>query len=153
MDTHRNFGDAATVTAQHGDTVKVHYTGKLDDGTVFDSSTDRDPLEFTIGEGLVIPGFERAVIGMNPGDSRTELIPNEQAYGPHLEEMVVVVDRQQMPAEIEPIVGQQLEVQQPSGQVIPVVITELSDQAVTLDANHPLAGENLTFDIQLVEII
>lgn len=141
------------MTAQHGDTVKVHYTGKLDDGTVFDSSTDRDPLEFTIGEGLVIPGFERAVIGMNPGDSRTELIPNEQAYGPHLEEMVVVVDRQQMPAEIEPSVGQQLEVQQPSGQVIPVVITELSDEAVTLDANHPLAGENLTFDIQLVEIV
>jgi peptidylprolyl isomerase len=141
------------VTAKHGDTVKVHYTGKLEDGTVFDSSTDRDPLEFTIGEGLVIPGFERAVIGMNPGDSRTELIPNEQAYGPHLEEMVVVVDRQQMPAEIEPSIGQQLEVQQPSGQVIPVVITELSDEAVTLDANHPLAGEDLTFDIQLVEIV
>ncbi len=141
------------MTAKHGDTVKVHYTGKLEDGTVFDSSTDRDPLEFTIGEGLVIPGFERAVIGMNPGDSRTELIPNEQAYGPHLEEMVVVVDRQQMPAEIEPSIGQQLEVQQPSGQVIPVVITELSDEAVTLDANHPLAGEDLTFDIQLVEIV
>ena len=141
------------MTAKHGDTVKVHYTGKLDDGTVFDSSTDRDPLEFTIGEGLVIPGFERAVIGMTPGDSRTELIPNEQAYGPHLEDMVVVVDRQQMPAEIEPSIGQQLEVQQPSGQVIPVVITDLSDEAVTLDANHPLAGEDLTFDIQLVEII
>jgi peptidylprolyl isomerase len=141
------------VTAKHGDTVKVHYTGKLEDGTVFDSSTDRDPLEFTIGEGLVIPGFERAVIGMNPGDSRTELIPNEQAYGPHLEEMVVVIDRQQMPAEIAPSIGQQLEVQQPSGQVIPVVITELSDEAVTLDANHPLAGEDLTFDIQLVEIV
>ena len=141
------------MTAKHGDTVKVHYTGKLDDGTVFDSSSDRDPLEFTIGEGLVIPGFERAVIGMNPGDSRTELIPNEQAYGPHLEEMVVVVDRQQMPAEIEPSIGQQLEVQQPSGQVIPVVITELSEEAITLDANHPLAGEDLTFDIQLVEIV
>lgn len=141
------------MTAKHGDTVKVHYTGKLDDGTVFDSSTGRDPLEFTIGEGLVIPGFERAVIGMSPGDSRTELISNEQAYGPHLEEMVVVVDRQQMPAEIEPSVGQQLEVQQPSGQVIPVVITDLSDEAVTLDANHPLAGEDLTFDIQLVEIV
>ena len=141
------------MTARHGDTVKVHYTGKLDDGTVFDSSSDQEPLEFTIGEGAIIPGFERAVIGMNPGDSKTERIPNEQAYGPHLEEMVVVVDRQQMPPELEPSIGQQLEVQQPSGQVIPVVVTDLSDQAVTLDANHPLAGETLIFDISLVEIV
>ncbi|HEY9909000.1 MAG TPA: peptidylprolyl isomerase [Thermosynechococcaceae cyanobacterium] len=141
------------MTARHGDTVKVHYTGKLDDGTVFDSSSDQEPLEFTIGEGAIIPGFERAVIGMNPGDSKTERIPNEQAYGPHLEEMVVVVDRQQMPPELEPSIGQQLEVQQPSGQVIPVVVTDLSDQAVTLDANHPLAGETLIFDINLVEIV
>ena len=141
------------MTARHGDTVKVHYTGKLDDGTVFDSSSDQEPLEFTIGEGAIIPGFERAVIGMNPGDSKTERIPNEQAYGPHLEEMVVVVDRQQMPPELEPSIGQQLEVQQPSGQVIPVVVTDLSEQAVTLDANHPLAGETLIFDINLVEIV
>lgn len=139
--------------AKHGDKVKVHYTGKLDDGTVFDSSAEREPLEFTIGEGMIIPGFEQAVLGMAPGDSKTELIPNDQAYGPHLDEMVVVVDRQQMPSEIEPEVGQQLQIQQATGQVIPVVVTEVSGSAVTLDANHPLAGEDLTFDIQLVEIV
>lgn len=139
--------------AKQGDTVKVHYTGKLDDGTVFDSSADREPLEFTIGEGMIIPGFEQAVVGMAPGDSKTELIPNDQAYGPHLDEMVVVVDRQQMPSEIEPEVGQQLQIQQATGQVIPVVVTDVSTSSVTLDANHPLAGEDLTFDIQLVEIV
>lgn len=138
--------------AKAGDTVKVHYTGKLDDGTVFDSSADREPLEFTIGSGGIIPGFEQAVVGMNLGESKTEVIPTDQAYGPHLEEMVVVVDRQQMPPEIEPEVGQQLQLQQQNGQVLPVVITDVSGAAVTLDANHPLAGEDLTFDIKLVEI-
>jgi len=139
--------------AKLGDKVRVHYTGKLDDGTVFDSSIDRDPLEFTIGDGMIIPGFEQAVIGMSPGDSKVETIATENAYGPHLEEMVVVVDRQQMPPEIEPEVGQQLQIQQPTGQVIPVIITDVSPSAVTLDANHPLAGEELTFEINLVEIV
>ncbi|MBD1911732.1 MULTISPECIES: peptidylprolyl isomerase [unclassified Leptolyngbya] len=140
------------VQAQRGNTVKVHYTGKLDDGTVFDSSVDRDPLEFTLGEGGIIPGFEQAVLGMSTGESKTETIPSENAYGPYIDEMVLTVDRQQMPAEIEPQVGQQLHLQQPDGQLIPVTITEVSNSTVTLDANHPLAGENLTFDIQLVEI-
>lgn len=139
--------------AKLGDKVRVHYTGKLDDGTIFDSSIDRDPLEFTIGDGMIIPGFEQAVIGMSPGDSKVETIATENAYGPHLEEMVVVVDRQQMPPEIEPEVGQQLQIQQPTGQVIPVIITDVSSSAVTLDANHPLAGEELTFEINLVEIV
>lgn len=139
--------------AKTGDTVKVHYTGKLEDGTVFDSSSDREPLQFTIGDGMIIPGFEQAVVGMSPGDAKTEHIPTDQAYGPHLEEMVVVIDRQQMPTEIEPEIGQQLQIQQPTGQVIPVVITNVSDSTVTLDANHPLAGEDLTFDIKLVEIV
>ncbi|HIK14304.1 MAG TPA: peptidylprolyl isomerase [Leptolyngbyaceae cyanobacterium M33_DOE_097] len=139
--------------AKLGDKVRVHYTGKLDDGTVFDSSIDRDPLEFTIGDGMIIPGFEQAVIGMSPGDSKVETIATENAYGPHLEEMVVIVDRQQMPPEIEPEVGQQLQIQQPTGQVIPVIITDVSPSAVTLDANHPLAGEELTFEINLVEIV
>ena len=138
--------------AKAGDTVKVHYTGKLDDGTVFDSSADREPLEFTLGSGSIIPGFERAVLGMNLGESKTEIIPTDDAYGPHLEEMVVVVDRQQMPVEIEPQIGQQLQLQQQDGQVLPVVITDVSDASVTLDANHPLAGEALIFDIKLVEI-
>lgn len=138
--------------AKFGDTVKVHYTGKLDDGTVFDSSVSGDPLEFTIGEGMIIPGFEQAVVGMSPGDSKTELIPVDQAYGPHREDMVVIVDRAQMPPDMDPEVGQQLQIQQPTGQAIPVVVTDISDAEVTLDANHPLAGEDLTFDIQLVEI-
>lgn len=138
--------------AKQGDTVKVHYTGKLDDGTVFDFSQERDPLEFTIGTGTIIPGFEQAVIGMSPGESKTEVIPNDRAYGPYLEEMVLQVERQQLPTEIDPEVGQQLQLQHPTGEVIPVVITDVSPSTVTLDANHPLAGENLTFDIQLVAI-
>ena len=138
--------------AKAGDTVKVHYTGKLDDGTVFDSSADREPLEFTLGTGSIIPGFERAVLGMDLGESKTEVIPIDDAYGPHLEEMVVVVDREQMPTELEPEIGQQLQLQQQDGQVLPVIITDISDASITLDANHPLAGEALTFDIKLVEI-
>ena len=138
--------------AKIGDTVTVHYTGRLDDGTVFDSSTNRDPLQFTIGRGDLIPGFEKAVVGMSPGESKTEIIPVEQAYGPYREEMVVEVERQQMPEDLEPAVGQQLQVREETGGVIPVVITDVNDGTVTLDANHPLAGEELTFDIQLVAI-
>ncbi|MBE9009846.1 peptidylprolyl isomerase [Pseudanabaenaceae cyanobacterium LEGE 13415] len=138
--------------AKVGDTVRVHYTGKLDDGTVFDSSSNGDPLEFTIGDGNIIPGFEKAVVGMSPGDSKTEVIPAGQAYGEHREEMVVVVDRAQMPPEMQPEVGQQLEIRQPDGSSIPVVVTDISEADITLDANHPLAGEDLVFDIQLVEI-
>jgi peptidylprolyl isomerase len=138
--------------AKRGDTVKVHYTGKLDDGTVFDSSVNQEPLEFTIGTGGIIPGFENAVLGMSPGDSKTEHIPADQAYGPYVEEMVVTVDRQQLPAGVQPEVGQQFQIQQSPDQIIPVIVTDVSDSKVTLDANHPLAGEDLTFDIQLVEI-
>jgi len=138
--------------AKLGDTVRVHYTGKLDDGTVFDSSANGDPLEFTIGDGNIIPGFEKAVVGMSPGDAKTEVIPAQQAYGEHREEMVVVVDRAQMPPEMQPEVGQQLEIRQPDGGTIPVVVTDISEADITLDANHPLAGEDLVFDIQLVEI-
>ncbi|HEY9742093.1 MAG TPA: peptidylprolyl isomerase [Coleofasciculaceae cyanobacterium] len=138
--------------AKPGDTVKIHYTGRLEDGTVFDSSADREPLEFTLDGGQVIPGFEQAVVGMTPGESKTEKIPMDQAYGPHRPEMVLEVSRQQMPPELQPEVGQQLQVQQPDGQTIPVFVTEVTESTVTLDANHPLAGEDLTFDIELVEI-
>jgi peptidylprolyl isomerase len=134
--------------AKQGDTVKVHYTGKLDDGTMFDSSLEREPLEFTIGAGGIIPGFEQAVIGMTPGDKKTELIPTSSAYGPYVE----VIDRQQMPLDVEPEVGQQLQLQHQTGELIAVIITDISPSTITLDANHPLAGEDLTFDIQLVEI-
>lgn len=139
--------------AKIGDTVKVHYTGKLDDGTIFDSSANRDPLQFTIGESRIIPGFEQAVIGMNPGESKTTKIPADKAYGPRHKEMVVVVGREQIPADLEPEVGQQLQIRQPDGRAIVVTVTDVSNSSVTLDANHPLAGKDLTFDIQLVEIV
>lgn len=138
--------------AKPGDTVKIHYTGKLEDGTVFDSSTSRDPLEFKLSAGQVIPGFEQAVVGMSPGESKTEKIPMDQAYGPHREEMILEVNRQQMPPELQPEIGQQLQLQQPNGRVVPVLVTEVTESLVKLDANHPLAGQDLTFDIQLVEI-
>jgi peptidylprolyl isomerase len=140
------------VQAKTGDTVRVHYTGKLDDGTVFDTSQQRDPLEFTIGEGQIIPGFERAVVGMSPGDMKTERIPADDAYGPHENEMVLEVERTKMPTTIEPEVGQQLQNHHEDGRVTPVLITGVTDAAVTLDANHPLAGKDLTFEIELVEI-
>ena len=135
-----------------GSEVKVHYTGKLENGTEFDTSRNRDPLQFTVGEGQLIPGFEQAVVGMEQGDSKTVKIPAEQAYGPRNEEMVLEVPREQFPSHIKPVVGQQLELHQ-ADQVIGVTITEVSDNNVTLDANHPLAGEDLTFDIQLVEVV
>ncbi len=138
--------------AKNGDTVMVHYTGKLTDGTVFDSSIERDPLQFTIGTGEIIPGFEQAVLGMNTGESKTTKIPVEEAYGSHHPEMVVEIERDQMPPEMEPEVGQQMQIQQPSGEIIPVTITNISESTVTLDANHPLAGEDLIFDIELVDI-
>ncbi|MFQ6057453.1 MAG: peptidylprolyl isomerase [Anaerolineae bacterium] len=139
--------------AKHGDTVKVHFTGKLEDGTVFDTSINRDPLQFTIGEGQIIPGFEQAVVGMNPGESKTTKVPADKAFGPHREEMVLVVERNQLPVHLQPKVGQQLQMRQADGQIILVKVTDVSESSVTLDANHPLAGKDLTFDIQLIEII
>jgi peptidylprolyl isomerase len=136
-----------------GDTIKIHYTGKLDDGTTFDTSIEGDPLEFTVGEHEVIPGMEEAVIGMEPGDQRTVTIPSDDAYGPYHDEMVVVVDRKEFPKEMEIQVNQQLSVVLEDEQSIIVTVTEITDEAVTLDANHPLAGEDLIFDIDLVEIV
>lgn len=139
--------------AKNGDTVKVHYTGKFDDGTIFDSSIEREPLQFTIGEGQVVPGFEEAVIGMNLNESKTVKIPAEKAYGSHREDLVAVVDRNQLPADLDPQIGQQLQSSQPNGQIIVVTVIEVTDSSVTIDANPPLAGMDLTFDIQLVEIV
>ncbi len=140
--------------AQQGDKVKVHYTGRTDDGTVFDSSIISDPLEFIIGESEVIPGFEEAVIGMNPGESKTIRVPVDRAYGPHREDMIIVVEREKFPPDIEPEVGRQLEIRRrENGQTFPVTVTDVSESSVTLDANHHLAGKDLTFDIQLLEIV
>lgn len=138
--------------AKKGDTVKVHYTGTLDDGTTFDTSTNRDPLQFTIGSGQVIPGFEQAVIGMNAGESKTVNIPSDEAYGQYYAELVMAVDKNQLPDDLNPEVGQQLEVRRTDGKTIIVTVTEISASQVTLDANHPLAGKDLTFNILLVNI-
>jgi peptidylprolyl isomerase len=139
--------------AKMGDTVRVHYTGTLDDGTMFDTSVNREPLEFTLGEGQVIPGFDTAVIDMVPGEIRVSLIPADEAYGPHSEELVTDVDRERFPADLELELGQQLQVGLADGQQAIVMVVDLSDSTVTLDANHPLAGQDLTFEIELVEIL
>lgn len=132
--------------------MKVHYTGKLDDGTVFDSSRDREPLEFTLGGGQVIPGFEEAVRDMEEGEETTVTIPPEEAYGQRQDQAVIEVAREQLPDEIKPEVGMQLEVLSAGGGSFPARITEMNDRTITLDANHPLAGERLTFEIELVEV-
>ncbi len=139
--------------AKHGDTVKVHYTGKLHDGTVFDASIGRDPLLFTIGDGQLIPAFEHAVVGLNIGESRTVNIQAENAYGKHYKEMVGVVGRGQFPPDMDVKVGQQFHTQNEDGRTIVVTVTNVSASDVTLDANHPLAGKDLTFDVKLVAIV
>ncbi|RXE55146.1 peptidylprolyl isomerase [Methanoculleus taiwanensis] len=138
--------------AKEGDTVKVHYTGKLQDGTVFDSSDERAPIEFTIGEGQVISGFEQAVVGMEPGETKTTTVPAEEAYGPHRDEMLLEVDREQFPEDVQPETGQQLQISQPDGRTFFVTVSDISESSVVLDANHPLAGKDLTFEIRLVEV-
>lgn len=138
--------------AKDGDKVKVHYKGTLDDGTVFDSSEGREPLEFTLGGGMLIPGFEKAVLGMMVGDSKTEKILCENAYGPRRAEMVIIVGKNQFPPEFKPEAGIPLQLQLDDGRMLPALILDVSEENVTLDTNHPLAGENLTFDIKLVEI-
>ncbi len=139
--------------AADGNTVKVHYTGKLEDGTVFDSSADRDPMQFELGKGELIPGFEQGVLGMSPGEKKTVEIPVDKAYGPLREEMVKTVDRSQFPSNLNPEVGQQLQLNKPEGQPAMVRVTDVSESSVTLDANHPLAGKDLIFDIELVRIV
>ena len=139
--------------AQQGNTVLVHYKGELEDGSVFDQSRQEDPLQFTIGDGMLIPDFEEAVIGMNQGDKKTIQIPAERAYGQYREDLMIEVERSQFPDHITPAVGQQLQLTQPDGQPITVTIESVADNQVTLNANHPLAGKNLTFEIQLMDIL
>lgn len=138
--------------AKSGDTVKIHYTGRLADGTVFDSSSGREPLQFSIGSGQVIPGFEEAVAGMAVGEKKTTMIPCTKAYGERNPSMTMVVDKKHVPTDIDPEVGQRLQVGSPSGEVLAVTVVDIGDDNITLDANPPLAGEDLTFDIELVEI-
>lgn len=140
------------VKAKANDAVKVHYTGRLSDGTVFDSSLSREPLEFTIGQKMVIPGFEEGVIGMTVGETREVRIACKDAYGPYLEDLVGSIRRTQIPANIDLHVGAILQMQTPDGGTMLVVVKALTDEMVTLDANHPLAGKDLAFEINLLEI-
>jgi len=139
--------------AKKGDKVKVHYTGRLNDGTVFDSSKDREPLEFQLGQGELIPGFEHALDGMTPGDTKTIDISADQAYGQHREELIQKVPRQQFPNDMEFKVGQRFQIGQQEEQPMIVQVTEVTESDITLDGNHPLAGKNLTFDIELLGIL
>ncbi|MEX2671466.1 MAG: peptidylprolyl isomerase [Phycisphaeraceae bacterium] len=139
-------------SAKQGDTVKVHYTGKLTDGTVFDSSLQREPITFTLGEGQIIPGFEKAVEGMEPGEKTSITIPADEAYGQRDEEAVAKIERSQLPEDLKPEVGQQLQVQKPDGQPVAVRVAEVDDDSITIDTNHPLAGKDLAFELELVEV-
>ena len=148
------------VQAQSGDKVKVHYTGKLADGKVFDSSLDSsgassgvgEPLEFVIGSGQMIAGFEQGVIGMEPGESKTVNIPVAQAYGPHHPQGVIEVERSQLPSGMPLEVGGMIQGNAPNGEQVPFTVVEVTDSMVTLDRNHPLAGQDLTFEIQLLQV-
>jgi peptidylprolyl isomerase len=144
--------EPVTVGVKKGDTVKVHYTGKLDDGTVFDSSLEREPLEFTIGSGKVVPGFEEAIIGMQVGDKKTVTIPAEEAYGPHREDRILLISREKLPEGLNPVVGQRLQMRLTDGRMVLVLVTEVHEEEIVVDANHPLAGRDLTFEIELIEV-
>jgi FKBP-type peptidyl-prolyl cis-trans isomerase 2 len=139
-------------TAKAGDTVKVHYQGTLKDGTEFDSSSGRDPLRFTIGSGQVIPGFDQAPIGMSVGDKKSVEISCDEAYGQHDPRQVQQVSREQIPQEVDVKPGSRLQASTPDGRQMLLTVVEATDDTVTLDANHPLAGEDLKFEIELVDI-
>ena len=140
--------------AKQGDTVSVHYRGKLQDGSVFYETFHQEPLRFTIGGGEVIPGFEEAVVGMQPGDLKTTEVPVEKAFGPYLEERVIEVPKNKFARwERQPAVGEQVPLPQPDGSSIDVIVTEVTESKVIVDFNHPLAGEDLTIDIKLLDIV
>ena len=142
-----------TDAAQNGNTVRVHYTGKFSDGTVFDTSDGREPLEFTLGEQQLIPGFERAVLGMNVGDTKTVNIPPELGYGPRDERLIINVKKQEIPEGLELHLHDRVQVGLQDGGTLVMTVTDVTDDGVTLDGNHPLAGQDLIFEIELVEIV
>ena len=139
--------------AKNGDTVKVHYTGKFDDGSIFDTSADGDPLQFTIGEGGVIPGFEKAVIGMELSENKSVKIASDDAYGPYNNDLSLEVKKEDLPDDSELELGMEFEFDDQDGESIMVTVIEIKDDEVVLDANHPLAGQDLNFDLELVEIL
>jgi len=139
-------------TLKNGDSVKVHYTGTLEDGRVFDTSKGRDPLEFKAGDGQIITGFENAILGMKVGETRDFEVSPDEAYGHRQEEMVLEVPVGEFPDHIAPKIGMRLQLKQQQGSPLEVVITDISNEAVTLDGNHPLAGQTLHFQVELLEI-
>ncbi len=139
--------------AKRGNKVKVHYSGYLKDGTVFDCSPEKKPFEFTIGKGMVIQEFENAVIGMEQGDTKTITIPPENAYGDYEDDLIIVMKRSQIPSHIDPQIGTILKVRSKKGKNSNVTITDITEETITLDGNHPLAGKELNFEIKLLEII
>jgi len=139
--------------AKPGDKVRIHYTGTLADGTTFDSSAGRDPLEFTVGGGEIIPGLDREVHGMSVGETKSVTVAAAEAYGDHDPGRTQAVPRAQVPDHIPLDIGTQLQLQTPDGQAVPVTVAEVTEEEVLLDANHPLAGKDLTFDVELVEIV
>ncbi len=139
--------------AKNGDTVRINYSGRLTDGTEFDSSAGRDPLQFTLGEGQVIRGLERHVEGMETGTKSTVTVPSDAAYGPHRPEAIQTVDRASVPPEIDLKVGAQLQARTSDGAVMPITVVGVDDATVKVDANHPLAGKDLVFEVELVEIV
>jgi peptidylprolyl isomerase len=138
--------------AKMGDTVKVHYTGKLGTGVIFDTSEGSDPLEFEIGSGSFIPGFEEAVVGMSPGESKKVQIPPEKGYGNYKEDRAITMDKKDFPSDLVPVEGMSLEICTSEGTYVPAQITDVTETTVTLDANHPLVEQTLYFDIMLLEI-
>lgn len=138
---------------EQGDNIRIHYTGKLEDGTVFDSSVDKDPLEFKVGDGNLIPGFEQGVIGMETGDKKTLTIPPEEGYGMARDDMFITFDKKEIPPEISPTVGVPLQLKDPEGNIMYATISEVAEETITIDANPPLAGKTLVFDIELVEFV
>ena len=144
---------SSAIQAKYGDNVKIHYTGRLQNDTVFATTMNQAALQLTIGRGQVLPGLENAVVGLSPGESKTVKIPAASAFGPHRKEMTQTIDRDQFPKHLKPEVGRKLQDYQADGQIINVMVTDISESTVTLDANHPLAGKDLIFDIQLVAVL
>lgn len=142
----------STKQAQLGDTVTVSYKGKLSDGEVFDQSKEGEPIEFKVGDGQLIQGFEQAIVGMAPGDTKTEEVPFEGAYGERRDDLVLELDKSKIPEHLDPKIGDRLEIKQEEGNNIPVTVKEITEEAITIDANHPLAGQDLIFELELVEI-
>ena len=141
------------MAAEAGKKVKVHYTGTFDDGEVFDSSKETDPLEFELGAGQVIPGFDQAVAGMEVGEVKNVRIPEADAYGAYNPEMVFTTDHSQFDENVTPQVGQQFQAETPDGQPLFLVVKEVSEEGIVMDANHPMAGKDLNFELELVEIV